>query len=554
MYRLLIVDNEEIIVEGLVELFSEKPEMELEVIGAYSADEAIVLLEKTKIDIVLTDIHMPGMNGLELQQLLIRQWPWCKVIFLTGYNRFDYAQQAMRNEGVDFVLKTEGDRSIIEAVNRAKAKLMEETEAKRTLEEARRRLDKALPLLRQTFLKELLDGENEPSDGTLDMLQELGTGLTGCKSVLPVVGRMDDLPSSSKEHALFVCALRDMIEGYMSAMTAIRFVEYDKSRFVLLMQMPDPPRDGRIESEHGQAERTQRFVHGMLERIQHESKHAWKVRLSFALADAFVPWERLSDTVYSLKHYFHNGLGVGPESLLDGRYVPEDRAGLSAPPGRTGAGPGGYERLRRLLEQGRREEFEELFGQMIAEPETVRARSGNDPRRLELHCHLAAMLVAAVNQWDLHEAVQGLPDFRELAVMDDAKTWDERFDRALGLARTLFELREDGYRKDSDELVSRVNRYIERNLHGDLSLTRLGEAMQLNPSYLSRQYKQTTGIGVSEYIMEVRLEAAKRLLTESALKIHEISAEVGFLTDATFYRCFKKAVRLTPQEYREVNK
>ncbi|TMV52774.1 response regulator [Paenibacillus mesophilus] len=555
MYRMLIIDNEEIIVEGLVELFSEQPELELEVFGAYSADEAILLLERTKFDIVLTDIHMPGMSGLQLQQVIIRQWPWCKVIFLTGFSRFEYAQSALRNEGIDFVLKTEGDGKIIEAVQKAKAKLQEQTETRHRLEQAQRQMDKALPLLRQTCLKELLDGDSAADTQADEMLREFGTGLTTLQPVLPVVGRLDDLPGSPKDRALYVCALQNRIEGYLSAMTAVCFVDYDKTRFVLLMQPLDSSREERKESEYETAIRTQRFIHGMLEHVQQESKHAWNVRLSFALADEFVRWERLPDMLSRLKGYFHFGLGIGPESMLAGPYIQEDRSGEGVATSPTGASSGNYDRLKRYLEQGRKEEFQELIRQMMPGPDSGLGRPGNEePRRMELYYHFVALLMTAVNEWELYEAVQAAEDFRKLAVWDDTEGWEERFGRLFRLSGSLFDLREDGYRKDSDELVNRINQYIDRHINGDLSLTRLGEAMKLNPSYLSRHYKQTTGKGVSEYIMEARLSTAKRLLTGSRLKIHEISAEAGFLTDATFYRCFKKAIRLTPQEYREVNK
>ncbi len=88
MRRILIVDDEPFIVNGLAGMMKEATELDLEVYKAESAEEAIDWLERTAIDIVLTDINMPGMDGLELQQIIVKQWPRCKVIFLTGHTEF----------------------------------------------------------------------------------------------------------------------------------------------------------------------------------------------------------------------------------------------------------------------------------------------------------------------------------------------------------------------------------------------------------------------------------------------------------------------------------
>jgi two-component system response regulator YesN len=86
MYRLLVVDDVPIIVDGLSELLLEEETFDVEVYKAYSGIEALEILMKNKIDIVLSDIKMPYMEGIALLQEIKAQWPNCKVIFLTSYN------------------------------------------------------------------------------------------------------------------------------------------------------------------------------------------------------------------------------------------------------------------------------------------------------------------------------------------------------------------------------------------------------------------------------------------------------------------------------------
>ena len=106
MHRLLIVDDEEIITDSLFEVFNQVMSDELDIYRAYSAREALDWLSRTRIDIVLTDIRMPGMNGLELMDEIQIYWPRCRIIFLTGHSEFDYAYQAMKVPSVRYLLKT----------------------------------------------------------------------------------------------------------------------------------------------------------------------------------------------------------------------------------------------------------------------------------------------------------------------------------------------------------------------------------------------------------------------------------------------------------------
>ena len=81
MYRILIVDDEPYVVDWLSSLLEMKTEFELDICLAYSAEEALNWLKRAKIDIIITDIQMPEMSGIELAQEVRKNWPQCKVIF-----------------------------------------------------------------------------------------------------------------------------------------------------------------------------------------------------------------------------------------------------------------------------------------------------------------------------------------------------------------------------------------------------------------------------------------------------------------------------------------
>lgn len=116
MVRVLVVDDEERITDSLAGLLEESKQFALDVCKAYSGAQALRLLDEFQVDIVVSDISMPQISGIELAGQIRRKWPSCQVIFLTGYDTFPYAQQAIRQKVTHYVLKSEGDEALLEAI------------------------------------------------------------------------------------------------------------------------------------------------------------------------------------------------------------------------------------------------------------------------------------------------------------------------------------------------------------------------------------------------------------------------------------------------------
>lgn len=100
------------------------------------------------------------------------------------------------------------------------------------------------------------------------------------------------------------------------------------------------------------------------------------------------------------------------------------------------------------------------------------------------------------------------------------------------------------------EVVNKVHRYIEEHISTDISLNALADYVSLNPSYLSRLYKQITGIGLSKYVNDYRNLIAKNMLLNTSMKVNEIAAALGYNSALAFIRFFKKQNETTPQDFR----
>jgi len=135
-----------------------------------------------------------------------------------------------------------------------------------------------------------------------------------------------------------------------------------------------------------------------------------------------------------------------------------------------------------------------------------------------------------------------------------AGTHRQQLERFLYLARRLLACRSGLQRTKNDAFVHTVDAYIRAHLGEELSLVTLSETVYLNPSYLSRRYKELTGRNISDVITEERIRKATQLLLDDAWKIHDISEAIGYVSPAYFTRVFKKQTGVTPQEWRDNRK
>lgn len=123
MYSLLIVDDEEIILNGIKDAVSSSALPLKSVRTASSAKSALKMLMKDPCDIIVSDIRMPDMDGLEMAEQAKRIWPETRIIFLTGYQDFEYVRKALRLNSDDYLLKPVSDEKLTEVIGNVISKL-----------------------------------------------------------------------------------------------------------------------------------------------------------------------------------------------------------------------------------------------------------------------------------------------------------------------------------------------------------------------------------------------------------------------------------------------
>jgi two-component system, response regulator YesN len=553
MYRLLIVDNEEYVVDGLVDLFRQEKSLDVEVHGAYSSAESLNYLMSTKVDIVITDIRMPGMSGLEMQKVIVSRWPRCKVIFLSGYDDFNYAQEAIRSGSVNYILKTEGDEVIIEAVRQIALQLKSEMELQTIIMQAKQQIQQATDALQREYFSNLIVGDKYAYRTMEQQFADLSIPLSSMKSLFVVVGRVDEWSHeySYYDKSLLLYGVQNIAQEYLALSTLLTSFIYERSKIVWLIQPKlDEENPHQVIHDH-LWKMTQQFIYGTFESIQSTCMDLLHLPISIAISREAVGWKQMGKEYEKLSDYFELGM---KKQLLIVETEKKGEEGIEAK--RSPISPQEvlkqYELLNYYMENNERAEFFRIL-QVLMEAGRKATSAAQTVMALQIASTVCSILFSFMEKLQRpHDSDSEFAQAEKLLLRQEGhENWEATSAELSRLAEALFEYKSAAADSEEDEIVQRVHHYIQRNISGDVTLKTIAQFIGHNPSYLSRLYKHKAGQVLSEYITDAKLNLAKELLVQPQYKISDVSKMVGFLSDHYFYRFFKRETQLTPQEFRE---
>lgn len=549
MFRLLVVDDEAIIADGLSEVLGSIREVELDIYKAYSGQEALNLLNRTRIDIVLTDICMPEMTGIQLLETIRSKWPECKVIFLTGHSEFEYVYTAIQSEGVSYILKTEGYGKIIDTVTRTALKIEENMKSTALVRQAQEQIGTTQGLLQTIFLRSLLNEEIGMSEIKQQQFDELEIPLSIKEPVVMLAGRIDDIPKGTpySVRTEWFMSIKLIAEQYMSTKTKFISFNHNNSTMVWFLQ-PVIGDKRHVQEEDWNHMHT--FIKGIAELVQESFISTTGKSVSFVLDDKPVSWRGIQDRYFTLKMLLNYRIGKGEGLLLSDTTLLERDLQKHSGIGRDTSGRRVVD-LAEILENGTKEEFLSCL-MTLAEKLTV-IPSMHDIVAVEQYYSIALVILSHINKWNLTEKIAFKISMYKLMNLEYHESWKYAVEYLKQLGEILFEIKDSEEEKRAQDVIGIVQKHINENLHlqDEVSLVRLAEIVYFNPSYLSRLFKQVTGKNLSDYISESRVKKAKKMLENPDYKIHEISEAVGYLSATNFARFFKKITSMTPQEYRD---
>ncbi|NLO36483.1 MAG: helix-turn-helix domain-containing protein [Clostridiaceae bacterium] len=248
MYRMLIVDDEPDVLEALQAVFSAHEELELDILTASSAHEALAILDRERLDILLSDICMPGMDGLELQRRVRANWPGCRTIFLSGYTEFTYIYQAEQLEAVSYLLKTESRQRIVDTVRRTIAQLDEANRVSH-LEQLASRAQVDRPYLLRTLMEALIS-DGRPED-LARLIRKMQPDFDPGRPLQLALGRINGSERPDHEQkARFFLLLEELAKRHLGSRFQLLVGEAERWTILFLLQsnqaVPDAARQARL--------------------------------------------------------------------------------------------------------------------------------------------------------------------------------------------------------------------------------------------------------------------------------------------------------------------
>ena len=538
MYSVLIVDDEKMIRDDVYGLLSMEESLELDLTTAASGVEAQTILEKRKIDIVIMDINMPQMSGLELYDIVRERWPFCKVIFLTGYSDFDYVYKVHKH--AKYVLKAEEDEKILEALRESVEEIENSLLLERLTDLQREQQKKPLLHERSMFLRELFEGYRSLSQLTGELSVQLGINLDPEKEVYYLILRHEAWYCENyqeQQNATQDCY--QLLERYFLDFMRGTFFEYNKNYIVLLLQPEKLLHEETIV----------KMLAGAGELFQKALKKNLGRTVSILVGERPVT---LSQLLQEFIGICDRMIWLSGEELVQEGLQKEALAKETLPENKKQELMQMLWRLEYYLEGMEEENSLNVLRQLQTELQSV--KSMHDLFALEAYCTISSRLIGWIKRLELHEELAFRVGTLNLYNVSMHANWQDAFGYLRHVAESIFSLKNQSVEKQTEDVVNQVKKYIVEHLDGDTSLYNLAEQVHFSQEYLLRIFKKKEGITILSYINDLKLTAAKQMLTDSELQVKEIADRLGFASQGYFGRFFRNKTGLTPNAYREAEK
>ena len=530
MNKLLIVDDEPLVQVGIKSMLNWS-ELNIEVIGsAVNGKAALEMIEKFRPEIVITDIKMPVMDGLELLRIADERYGSERPVFimLTSYEDFKLAQEAIKYRAFDYLIKLELTPESLRSTMEKAIAYIEETNAKSGTPASP---ELGLHIYKEKFMISLLNSLFESEEQMRLEAENLKLDFSAA-SYLCCYGSFEheggfDVPSE-KTMNLFhgsLQMLRELSEKYCRS----QVISLDLSHFALILN------SDRASAAFDDGDYA--AVLDMLKRISASLSNYYNVSLKVGVGFAVSNPILISESYqYARLSYRQTDETQNIKYLIPDRTLPHDAFHFS------------------LFQKDLTRAFEEYNSKLLTDTvhsltELLSAHPHHYVQALDAASNLLYLSISLLPDGEsvlsemFSDSNEGYMSLYRHATVDQIVSWLEYFSSSLA---ALFDEKKRDYK---NRIVTEVRAYIQEHVCEKLTLNEVAAVFGISPSYLSQLFGKYSDTGFSEYINVCKIEKAKQLLKEENSKIYEVADALSFGSEFYFSKVFKKMEGISPSEY-----
>lgn len=507
MYRILIADDEQIERNGIRTLLK-KYGYPFEIYEASDGEEALQINQENAIDVLLTDIKMPFMDGLELTRQILSDNPDVIVVIFSGYGEFSHAQKAISMGVIHYILKPVDVAELKDVMNKVIKILDNRKSELENHQKLQTIYQKYMLYEKSNFIRGLINGKKIPNLSYYLQLFHLEYITNGIQTAAIYCKNADFYNITTLEKLLKEIFTQKVDYSILDSNQILLLVE-SKEKSLMLNQI-------------------------------HELKKALELKTGNSVY--IVMGNMIHNPNELQKAYYLT------DELLDCRFFTENSVIISEPENYT-------------TEKSSEKSIESLYNQTI---ELLRLKDYHGAHRIsdqlfsclqnakgysQIYVKYMQMKIIGImfEHYSLHSALNYQRIVDELFSASSLQNLKEILDNIFAIIEQKNTL------PNKDDVIEKIIRYIAENYDQELSLESISREVHLAPGYISHLFRQRTGQSFLQYLISFRMEKAIEYLRKTDMKINQIALKTGYPTVSYFIQTFKNFYGCTPAQFREGN-
>lgn len=535
MYKLVIVDDEPTVRNGLSNYFNWGA-YDITVVGeADDGDVALELIEQVRPDLVLTDVRMPNMDGIQMANRLSEQFPNIKIVFVSGHDDAEYLKSALQVKAVDYIFKPVNLQELTKVVERAVSALQTQEQERRLIEDMQVKLMQSMPLLREKFLMSLIrEGVTTPARAN-DRIEFLGLKLPLEADYWVIAIRVDNAlevaqTRSERDLQLLSYSVLNIVQELIESKIGGYVFENQTGEFVGILHLQ-------------QEEEQENLLFELAEEVRENLHKYLKITVTIGVGERISKLANLPQSYAQAREAADQRWYLGKNQIISMDNLEQGADSLYR------FDPAQDERMISSLKAADSEkvliELDEIF-QALSRNRTEGVQYG---RNLSLQLVLLAsriLMELNVPRQDLEEKESELiaKVFHQETLVDLRRMVEAHL---MEVCNRIGEKR-NGKAKN---VIERIYSLIDKRYAENLQVSDIASEVYLSTTYLCLLFKQETGETLNEYMTRVRVDKAKELMKDPSNKFYEVCYAVGYSDPSYFSKIFKKYTGFSPSSYRD---